>query len=30
MQVMMEDDVFALAGPKGKWNPERVAKRHGR
>jgi len=29
MQVMMEDDVLALAGPKGKWNPERVAKRHG-
>jgi len=29
MQVMMEEDVTAVAGPKGKWNPERVAKRHG-
>jgi len=26
MQVMMEEDVTAVAGPKGKWNPERVAK----
>ncbi len=32
MQVMaaiMEEDVTALAGPKGKWNPDRAAKRHG-
>jgi putative transposase len=29
MQVMMEHDVTALAGPKGRWNPDRVAKRHG-
>ena len=29
MQVLMEEDVTAIAGPKGKWNPHRVAKRHG-
>ncbi len=29
MQGMMEDGMFALAGPKEKWNPERVGKRHG-
>lgn len=29
MQVMMDNDVTAVAGPKGRWNPERVAKRHG-
>lgn len=29
MQVIMEEDVAAIAGPKGKWNPERMAKRHG-
>jgi putative transposase len=29
MQAMMDDDVSALAGPKGRWNPERVAVRHG-
>jgi hypothetical protein len=28
MQVLMED-VCALAGPKGKWNPQRTAVRHG-
>ncbi len=29
MQVMMEEDVAAIVGPKGRWNPERTAKRHG-
>ena len=29
MQVLMEEDVCALAGPKGRWNPDRVATRHG-
>lgn len=29
LQVMMEEDVTALAGPKGRWNRARVAKRHG-
>jgi putative transposase len=29
MQVLMEEDVTAIAGPKGKWNPDRTAKRHG-
>lgn len=29
MQAMMDDDVSALAGPKGRWNPDRVAVRHG-
>ncbi len=29
MQVLMEEDVCALAGPKGKWNPQRNAVRHG-
>jgi putative transposase len=30
MAVLMEEDVTAIAGPKGKWNPDRTAKRHGR
>ncbi|MDQ3571189.1 MAG: IS256 family transposase [Actinomycetota bacterium] len=29
MQVMMEEDVTAIVGPKGRWNPERTSKRHG-
>src|ERR1700737_3084782 len=29
MQAMMDDDVSALAGPQGRWNPGRVAVRHG-
>jgi putative transposase len=29
LQVLMDDDVTAVAGPKGKWNPDRVAVRHG-
>jgi len=29
MQVLMEEDVTAVAGPKGRWNPDRVATRHG-
>jgi putative transposase len=29
MQAMMDDDVSALAGPKGRWNPDRMAVRHG-
>ena len=29
MQAMMDDDVCALAGPKGQWDPDRVATRHG-
>ncbi|HET6950930.1 MAG TPA: IS256 family transposase [Acidimicrobiales bacterium] len=29
MGVLMEHDVAAVAGPKGKWNPERTAVRHG-
>lgn len=29
LQVVMEEDVTALAGPKGGWNRARVAKRHG-
>ena len=29
MAVMMEEDVSAIVGPKGRWNPERTAKRHG-
>jgi putative transposase len=29
MQALMGEDVTKLAGPKGKWNPERVAVRHG-
>jgi hypothetical protein len=29
MQVLMEEDVTAVAGPKGKWNPDRAAVRHG-
>ena len=29
MQVMMKADVDAIVGPKGRWNPERSAKRHG-
>jgi putative transposase len=30
MQVLMEDEVCSVVGPKGRWNPERVAVRHGR
>jgi putative transposase len=29
MQVLMEEDVCALAGAKGKWNPQRTVVRHG-
>jgi putative transposase len=29
MQVLMDEDVTAVAGPKGKWNKERTASRHG-
>jgi hypothetical protein len=29
MQALMEESVSALAGPKGKHNPDRVAVRHG-
>lgn len=29
MQVLMEEDVIVLAGPKGRHDPGRVAKRHG-
>ena len=29
MHVLMEDEVSAVVGPKGKWNPERTARRHG-
>jgi hypothetical protein len=29
MQILMEDEVTAIVGPKGKWNPDRVAVRHG-
>jgi hypothetical protein len=29
MQVLMDEDVTAVVGPKGKWNPDRVATRHG-
>ena len=29
MQVLMEQDVTAVVGPKGRWNPDRVAVRHG-
>ena len=29
MQVLMDEDVTAIAGPKGKWNPRRTAVRHG-
>jgi len=29
MQVLMDEDVTAVAGPKGRWNPDRVATRHG-
>jgi len=29
MQVLMDEDVTTLAGPKGKWDPDRVATRHG-
>ena len=25
LQVLMDEDVTAVAGPKGKWNPDRVA-----
>jgi len=27
--LLMDEDVTAVAGPKGKWNPDRVATRHG-
>jgi putative transposase len=29
LQTLMDEDVTALAGPMGRWNPERTAKRHG-
>jgi putative transposase len=29
LQTLMDEDVTALAGPKGRWNPDRTAKRHG-
>ena len=29
LQTLMDEDVTALAGPKGRWNPNRTAKRHG-
>ena len=29
LQLLMDEDVTGLAGPKGRWNPDRVAKRHG-
>ena len=29
LQTLMDEDVTTLAGPKGRWNPERTAKRHG-
>ena len=29
LSVLMDDDVTAVAGPKGKWDPDRVAIRHG-
>ncbi len=29
MSVLMDEEVTAVAGPKGKWNPERTAVRHG-
>ncbi len=29
MQVLMDEDVTAVAGPKGKWDRDRVATRHG-
>ena len=29
MQVLMEEEVTAVVGPKGRWNAERVAVRHG-
>jgi hypothetical protein len=29
MQVLMDEDVATLAGPKGKWDKDRTAKRHG-
>ena len=29
MHALMADEVSAVVGPKGKWNPERTARRHG-
>jgi transposase-like protein len=29
LQMLMDEDVTAAAGPKVKWNPDRVATRHG-
>lgn len=29
LQVLMAEDVTAICGPKGRWNPDRVASRHG-
>jgi putative transposase len=29
MRVLMDEDVIQLAGPKGKWDPDRTAVRHG-
>ncbi len=29
MQLLMEQDVTAVVGPRGRWNPDRVAVRHG-
>jgi len=29
MQVLMQDEVSAVVGPKGRWNPQRTATRHG-
>ncbi len=29
MQVLMEDEVSSVVGPKGRWNADRVAVRHG-
>ena len=29
MQALMEEEVSSVVGPKGRWNPQRVAVRHG-
>ena len=29
LRELLEEEVGGLAGPKGKWNPERIAVRHG-
>ena len=29
LSVLMDEDVTALCGPKGRWNRDPVAKRHG-